>query len=329
MDRLQSMRVFARVIDEGSFAGAARALNLSPTVATRLVADLEDHLRARLVNRTTRRLALTDTGESYLERVRHILAEIDDAEALAGAATSEPRGVVRVLCPPAFAVHQLAPRLPEFGARFPKVTIDLSAPGPVSTMDENFDLSILLVGPQKLEGEFVARLLAQSAWIVCASPEYLDRHGRPRRLRDFIDHQVLAPLNVREVLFHPDTQRRPGARGRTATPAAPQTVALDPVRGTLGTNHIDTLYAAARAGLGIAGLPSFVVHPALQDGTLERVLLDWHMAEAQIYVAMPTRKYVPARTRALWNFLLEAFGGEAKDPWLARLRPVDRPQRRR
>lgn len=103
MDRLHSMRVFARVIDEGSFAAAARALNVSPAAVTRLVADLEEHLGARLVNRTTRRLALTDIGESYLERVRHILADVEDAEALATASTVEARGHLRVLCAPAFA----------------------------------------------------------------------------------------------------------------------------------------------------------------------------------------------------------------------------------
>ena len=98
MDRLHSMRVFSRVVDEGSFARAARELNLSPAVVTRLVADLEEHLGSRLINRTTRRLSLTDTGELYLERVRHILTEVEEAEAVATASTSEPRGHLRVLC---------------------------------------------------------------------------------------------------------------------------------------------------------------------------------------------------------------------------------------
>jgi DNA-binding transcriptional LysR family regulator len=121
MDRLHSMRVFSRVIDQGSFASAARELNLSPAVVTRLVADLEEHLGARLINRTTRRLSLTDTGELYLERVRQILTEIDEAEALASAATAEPRGHLRVLCSPAFAVHQIAKHLPKFRAMYPQM----------------------------------------------------------------------------------------------------------------------------------------------------------------------------------------------------------------
>ena len=114
MDQLKAMRVFARVIDEGSFAKAARAMDLAPAVVTRLVAELEEHLGARLINRTTRRLALTDIGESYLERTRGILADLDEAEALASASTAEPRGHLRVLVPPGFAVHQLAKHLPRF-----------------------------------------------------------------------------------------------------------------------------------------------------------------------------------------------------------------------
>jgi len=126
MDRLQAMRMFTRVIDEGSFAAAARSINVSPAVVTRLIAELEEHLGARLINRTTRRLALTEAGEAYLERVRHILIELEDAEALASASTVEARGTLRVLCPPAFAVHQLAKHLPAFRARHPKVTVELT-----------------------------------------------------------------------------------------------------------------------------------------------------------------------------------------------------------
>src|SRR6218665_665908 len=162
MDRLHSMRVFARVVEEGSFAGAAREMNLSAAVVTRLVADLEDHLGARLLNRTTRRLALTDTGELYLDRVRQILTEVDEAEALASAATSEPRGHLRVLAPPAFAVHQIAKHLPKFRSMYPRVTLELASPGPVDTVDENYDVTITQVGREPLDGDFVARLLARS-----------------------------------------------------------------------------------------------------------------------------------------------------------------------
>ena len=134
MDHLNAMRAFARVIDEGSFAAAARKFNLSPPVMTRLVAELEEHLAARLINRTTRRISLTPAGETYLERVRQILADVEDADAQLSAATTQPRGHLRVVTPPAFAVHQLAKHLPEFRQRYPLVNIVLAAPGPVSTV---------------------------------------------------------------------------------------------------------------------------------------------------------------------------------------------------
>ncbi len=302
------MRAFCRVIDSGSFAGAAREMNMSPAVVTRLVADLEDHLGARLINRTTRRLALTDIGEAYLERARQILTEVEEAEALASTASSEPRGHLRVLAPPAFAVHQLAKHLPRFHALFPKITIELSTPGPVDTMDENFDVSIIHVGRRPLEGDFVARKLARSEVITCASPEYLDRNGRPEHPKDLPLHEAMLPTFLREVTFWrgPHGDDEPGG----------ETFTLAPSRPVLGTVHTDTLYAAALHGLGIAGLPSFVAEDALVEHALERVLPQWHVLSVSLYAAMPTRKYVPARTRAFVDFLVQIFGGEDRDPWL-------------
>lgn len=308
MDRLHSMRVFTRVIDAGSFAAAARELNLSPAVVTRLVADLEDHLGARLINRTTRSLALTETGGAYLERVRQILGEVDEAEALASAATSEPRGHLRVLSPPAFAVHQIAKHLPKFRAQYPLVTLDLSVPGPVETVDENFDISIVIVGRQPLNGDFIARRLATSEVITCASPEYLDRKGRPAHPSELPQHESMIPTFARDITFH---------RGVFGDDEPAESVTLVPTRSALSTIHIDTMYAAALAGLGIAGLPSFVVEDALLENALERVLPEWHLLTQTIYAAMPTRKYVPARTRAFIDFLLQTFGGGEHDPWLA------------
>jgi DNA-binding transcriptional LysR family regulator len=302
------MRVFCRVIDSGSFAAAAREMNLSPAVVTRLVADLEEHLGARLINRTTRRLALTDIGEGYLERARLILTEVEEAEALASTATSEPRGHLRVLAPPAFAVHQLAKRLPKFHGLYPKITIELSTPGPVETVDENFDVSIISVGRRPLDGDFVARRLARSEVIVCASPDYLNRNGRPEHPNDLSLHPAMLPTFLREITF---------VRGASGdSKASDESVTLTPHRPVLGTTHTDTLYAAALHGLGISGLPSFVVEDALRDNTLERVLPQWRLFTVTLYAAMPTRKHVPARTRAFVDFLVDAFGGGDRDPWL-------------
>ncbi len=308
MDQLRAMRVFARVIDAGGFAKAATAMDIAPAVATRLVAELEEHLGARLINRTTRRLALTDVGEDYLERVRNILSEVDDAEAVAGIATAEARGRLSVLVPPGFAVHQLAKHLPRFRALHPKVTLELTVSASVETPDENHDVTIIVQRARPIEGAFIARHVATSEVILCATPEYLAQHGRPLHPRDLAHHDTLMPTppsEQRELTFKP-------AWG-DGDPEVVELRALPP----LMTTHSDTLYAAALAGLGIAGLPSFMAEDALMEQALERVLPQWHMQTVTLFAAMPTRKHVPMRTRAFVDFLVATFGQSKRDPWLA------------
>ncbi|TXI22046.1 MAG: LysR family transcriptional regulator [Roseateles sp.] len=306
MDHLRALRIFTRVVDEGSFAAAARALDLAPAVITRLVAELEDHLGTRLLNRTTRRLALTEIGEAYLERARRILADVDEAAALAASATQEVRGLLRVLCPPAIAVHQLAKHLPRFHRDYPQVTLEITSTGPVETVDDSYDLTIV-TARQPLDGEFVARRLARSEFIMCASPEYLDQRGRPQHPYDLKQHAALLPPTP--AMQRGLTLQRGDGREELTLPIVPS-------RAALATTHMDTNYAAALHGLGIAGLPSFVVEDALMEHALERVLPEWRMFSITMWAAMPTRKYVPARTRAFVDFLLEIFGGEDRDPWL-------------
>jgi DNA-binding transcriptional LysR family regulator len=311
MDQLRAMRVFARVADEGSLAGAARAFDLAPAVVTRLVAELEEHLGARLMNRTTRRLSLTEVGEAYLQRVRQILADVDDAAVLVGNATAEPRGHVRVLLPPALAVHQLAKRMPEFRRQYPQVTVELHSPGPVEAIDEAYDITILSTR-NALNGDFVARRLARTEVVLCAAPEYLDRRGRPQHPSQLIEHDTLLPPIS-------DLQRGitfvAGVSGDDEPPG--ESVTLVPHRPVLSTSHIDTNYAAALHGLGIAGLPSFVLEDALLENALERVLPAWRLFSITLWAALPSRKHLPARTRAFLDFLVQAFGGEDRDPWLA------------
>ena len=308
MDQLRAMRVFARVIDAGGFAKAAHALDIAPAVATRLVAELEEHLGARLINRTTRRLALTDVGEEYLERVRSILSEVDDAEAVASISTAEARGRLAVLVPPGFAVHQLAKHLPRFRALHPKVSLELTVMPSVEAPDENHDVTIIVQRVKPIEGAFIARRIATAEVVLCATPEYLDRHGRPKHPRDLADHDTLMPIppsEQRELGFKP-------AWGDGA-PAVVELKKLPP----LMTTHSDTLYAAALAGLGIAGLPSFMAEDALMELALERVLPHWHLQTVTLFAAMPTRKHVPMRTRAFVDFLASTFGQNERDPWLA------------
>lgn len=317
MDQLRSLRIFAQVIAEGSFAAAARTLDLAPAVVTRAVSDLEDHLGVRLLNRTTRSLALTEVGESYLERARHVLSELDDADALASTANSAPSGNLRILCPPAFATHQLVAHLPRFRQRFPGIQIDLSATGPVDAADENFDVSIVSIGQQALQGDFVVRPLASSKFIICAAPAYVAQHGAPQHPQDLLNHEGLLPDVAavrRELTLFAEAQES------GTNPLDCQALRLSLRPPVLSSSQLEVLYAAAIAGLGVAGLPSFLAAQALNDGRLQRVLPRWHGGTLQLYAAMPTRKHVPTRTRAFIDFLVETFGGNQHDPWLASLK---------
>ena len=315
MDQLRAIKVFVRVIDEGSVAAAARALDLAPAVVTRLIAELEDHLGTRLLNRTTRRLALTEIGDAYLERARRILADVDEAAALAASATQEVRGLLRVLCPPAIAVHQLAKHLPKFHREYPLVTLEITSPGPVDTVDDSYDLTIWLAR-EALDGDFIARRLARSEFIMCASPDYLDQRGRPQHPSELKHHDALLPPT--QALMRGLTLQHGDGTEEITLPIVPS-------RAALSTTHMDTNYAAALHGLGIAGLPSFMVEDALLEQALERVMPQWRLFSTTLWAGMPTRKYVPARTRAFLDFLLEIFGGEDKDPWLVAAGCATRP----
>ncbi|MDP3614362.1 MAG: LysR substrate-binding domain-containing protein, partial [Rubrivivax sp.] len=283
MDQLRAMKVFARVVDEGGFARAARALDMAPPVVTRMVAELEAHLGARLLNRTTRSISLTEVGEQYLDKVRTILIEVQESEALASESTKIARGHLRVLCPPAVAVHQLAKHLPRFQAQYPQVTLELSSPGPVDTVNEAFDISIF-ASRQAPDGDFIARRLARSEVVVCASPEYLDRKGRPEHPRDLLGHEAIVPplsgLNG-GLTFYTGAWGDDEPGGERFTLKTVQQPAL-------ATTHIDTMYAAALAGLGIAGLPSYVIEDALLEHALERVLPQWRMFDVTLWAGMPT-----------------------------------------
>ena len=311
MDQLRALRVFTKVISEGSFAGAARVLDLAPAVVTRAIADLEKHVGARLLNRSSRSLALTEIGQSYLLRATQILAELDDADASAGAASNTPKGTLRVLCPPAFAVHQLAKHLPRFHQLYPHIDLEIATPGPVDAADDNFDVSILSIGQQPLQGDFVVRLLACSSFIICAAPGYLASRGCPREPHELTGHQGLLPAvsAVRRTLtLHRQTP--------ILTADAINTVTLPIEPAVLSTTQIELLLAAAISGLGLAGLPSFVAEQALREGRLQRVLPDWRGTTLTLYAAMPTRKQVPVRPRVCVVFLVAAFGGLERDPWL-------------
>ena len=302
MDRLTSMKVFQRVIDEGGFAAAARALDLSPAGVTRMVAALEEHLGVRLLQRTTRKLALTDAGEAYLLRVRNILNEVQDAESAAAEHTRELQGTLNLLATPVLASYFLAPRVATWHARHPKVLLDLQIdPFPQPRIDE-FDVTFLVVD-EAFDGDIVARPLACTDWIACASPAYLQRAGMPETPDQLLAHTYLKFL-------WPQNSGHHGRQTRLLPLDGGPAVEVD-LKPALQTTSFDVLLRAALDGAGITFLSRLLVTPHLERGALVQLLPDWIFGRFMIYAALPTRKFMPARTRAFLDFLAE-FGPPAR-----------------
>ncbi len=294
MDRLLSMRVFQKVIDEGGFAAAARSLDLSPAVVTRLVSDLEQHLQARLIQRTTRRLALTEAGEAYLQRLRPILSDLDDAEAITLAHSTELRGTLRLQVTPVLAVHYLGPLLAEFRRRYPQLQVDVQVdtlPDPPAV--EGHDVT-LFAADAAFDADVVARPVGTTRSVLCASPAYLQAHGVPAHPADLARHECLRLRNaspLRRWRLLPADGSGP-----------PQEVEIEPA---MVSNHVDTLLRGMLAGAGIGSLSLALAGAYFESGDLLPVLPQWITGSFTVYAAMPTRKLVPARSRAFVDFLVE------------------------
>ena len=297
MDRLQAMKVFARVVDEGGFAAAARAMDMSPPVVTRMVAELEQHLGTRLLQRTTRKLALTDAGDAYLLRVRTILHEIEDAEAAAAASTRDLRGTVRVLVPPVLATYFLAPLVPQWRARYPRLLLDIATDNFASTRVDEFDVTLMVL-PEGFDGNIVARPLFQGEAIVVASPAYLERMGIPREPADLATHQYLRDngMAARNQTGRKLCLRH--LRGEAPDCEVDLPVALQSV-------STDLLLRAALDGVGVAVMARLLVQPHLASGALVHVLPDWMFARYTVYAALPSRRMLPARAKAFLDFVTE------------------------
>jgi DNA-binding transcriptional LysR family regulator len=294
MDRLASMRVFQKVIDEGGFAAAARALDMSPPVATRLVADLEDHLGTRLLHRTTRRVSLTDAGEIYLERVRLILQDVDEAHALASSQTSELAGVLRLLAPPVLATHVLGPLVCGFRQTYPKIRLDIDVESHREPPIEDYDITLL--GTQaSFDANVIARKVLSSISVLVASPDYLRRKGIPTRPQELAGHDCLR--------LKPAAGRSRGWRLLHETDEA-RSVEIE-VQPVLWCNHTDTLMHAALDGAGITATAIELAAPLIQNGDLVRVLTPWITDRLTLYAALPSRKFMPRRTEVFLDYLIE------------------------
>lgn len=302
MDQLKAMRTFVCVAEHGGFAAAARSMKLAPSVVTRLVADLEGQLGARLLTRTTRRVALTEIGQRYHRRVRDILLQLDAAAAAVDDAQQQVRGKVRIVAPPVFAARQLMSRLPRLHAAYPEIAVEVAAGGPVETIQEAYDISIV-VRLGDLDGDFIAYPLARSEVLLCAAPEYLRRSGHPRHPDDLAQHALLiASLG-----------RMP--RAFAMTRAGEASVEVLPDRVLLRSQNAELSRAGALFGMGIAALPSFAVQEDLRHGRLQRVLADWRLFDVGVHACLPSRKQVPAVVRAVLDFLRAEFPQADSDPW--------------
>lgn len=315
MDRLQSMRVFQQVVDEGGFAAAARKLDMAPAMVTRLVSDLEKHLGVRLLQRTTRRLSLTPAGESYLSRLRVILSDIEEADAMAHAHTREMSGTVRILALPVVATHMVAPAVAEFQQRYPQVVLDLHVEDVADPNVEDYDLTVLN-GLVQVHSGAIVRTILHSEAVFCAAPDYLLRHGEPRTPGELAQHRCLR-------------LRTPGVRLRVMRlldPSDGDRVLEVEVPAVMTANHTDSLLRATVHGAGISSQPVDLIAPMLRTGQLKRVLAPWITNRLTLVAALPSRQFMPARTRAFLDHLVEharrTVAGMGLDEVEGELRPA-------
>ncbi|KRA07978.1 DNA-binding transcriptional LysR family regulator [Acidovorax delafieldii] len=299
MDRLQAMKIFERVVEEGGFAAAARAMDMSPPVVTRMVAELEQHLGTRLLQRTTRKLALTDAGESYLQRVRAILHEIDDAEAAAAASTRDLRGTIRIVAAPVLATNFLAPMVAVWHAYYPKLMLDISMDAYASSRVDEFDVTIMVAG-EDFDANIVARPLVQGEAIVVASPDYLERRGIPREPQDLIHHDYLRDSSAPVRL-----QSGPGRKLRLQSLRADVPDEEVDAPAVLQSVSTELLMRAAVDGAGVAVTSRLLAEEHLARGELVHILPGWIFSRYTIYAALPSGRMLPARTRVFLDFLTE------------------------
>ncbi|WP_302175958.1 LysR family transcriptional regulator [uncultured Hydrogenophaga sp.] len=293
MDRLSSLRAFQKVIEEGGFAAAARAMDMSPAVVTRLVADLEEHLGTRLLHRTTRRVSLTEAGEAYLERVRQVLIDLDEASELVSSQTRELAGVLRVLAPPVLATHVLAPLVSGFRQTYPKIRLDIEVASHREPPIEAYDITLLGTSTG-FDANVIARKVIASEAILLASPDYVRRRGMPQRPEDLARHDCLR--------LKPSVGRSRVWRLLNAADGdRPTEVEVEPV---LWANHTDTLMHAALDGAGITATTLELAAPMLANGQLVRVLSPWITDRLNLYAALPSRKFMPRRTQVFLDYLV-------------------------
>lgn len=295
MDKLANMQAFEAVGRTGSFAEAARKLNLANSVVSKRVKDLEDFLGAQLFIRTTRKVTLTDTGYSYLEYVRRILDEIDEVEARIKKKVDRPSGTIRLAAPLSFGMQHLGPAVASYLNKYPDVEIKTYlSDRTVSLIDEGYDLAIR--AGQLQDSSLIARKLMSCRRVFCASPDYFKEHGRPKTPKDLKNHNCLSYLNLADGKAWPymeDGKKK-----------------WQSVSGSFFSDNGDLLYEAARAGCGITFLPTFIVDQSLKTGALEAVLEEYEEHDFNVYAVYQHTRHLSTKIRTLIDHLSECF----KDP---------------
>ncbi|MBV8248560.1 MAG: LysR family transcriptional regulator [Comamonas sp.] len=293
MDRLTALQVFHRVAERGSFAEAGRSLGLSPAAISKNIAELETHVGARLIQRTTRRMALTEEGRLYLEHVRRALDALADADKVLCPIKAAPSGLLKVSAPTTFTLTQISSAIPAFLERYPDLQLDLHLDDRrVDIVREGFDLAIR--GSDRLEdSSLVARPLTAMSHVLCAAPSYFERRGRPRTPADLngLDHIRFSLSGHADVWeFEQD-----GHMERVA------------VKARYSVSSSLAVRDAVREGLGISLIPRPYVEDDLRTDRLQAALEDWNTVKTTLYAVYPTRQHVAPKLRALLDFLIAQF----------------------
>jgi DNA-binding transcriptional LysR family regulator len=290
MDRLAELDIFARVVTAGSMSAAGRELGLSPPVVSKRIRSLEERLGTRLLQRTTRQLALTESGKGFYERVVAILASVDEAEAWVSRRSAAARGVLRISAPTSFGRMHVAPHLVEFLKQYPDITIDLSLSDAfVDVVAEGYDLAIRIA--DLADSSLVAKRLAPNHRVLCATSDYLAMNGAPATLTDLSRHKLL--------VHNTDHWRLESLEG----------AATVKVESAIRTNSSEVIREAVLAGVGIALRSTWDVGPEIDNGSVQIVLPQWHAsARVGVYAVYPSRRHLAHKVRVFMDFLGERFG---------------------
>jgi DNA-binding transcriptional LysR family regulator len=296
LDTFSGMRLFVDAVDGGSFSAAGRKLGMAPSSVARAIGGLENELGTRLLNRSTRKLSLTEAGRIFHEHSRRILAEIEEAKLSVANLEAAPRGMLKLSMPVVFGRLYVAPALPDFLRRYPDLQVDLGMTDSyVDLVEEGIDVAVRIGALQ--DSSLVARKLAPTRRVLCASPVYLQKHGRPEKPEDLRNHNCL---------FYKFSGGR--AVWRFRDKAGEHAIEID---GNLRTNNADALQTAALAGVGIVVLPLFMVGPDIKRGALEVVFREVEFAmlslDSDIWAVYPYGRHQSPKVRAFIDFLVERF----------------------